>query len=104
MRKAVASSSLVTHDEKQIVGDIVQHYLRIASGKLGVTFVPDIKTAEDVAKQYNDGGVPAEVVSSKTPDVDRIHVLRRFKNRELLQLVNVDLFGEGFDLPSYNFV
>lgn len=104
MRKAVASSSLVVHDEKQIVGDIVQHYQRIAPGKLGVTFVPDIATAETVAEQFNAAGVPAMAVSSKTPDDERCRILRRFKSRELLQLVNCDLFGEGFDLPAIEVV
>lgn len=104
MRKAVASSSLVVHDEKQIVGDIVQHYQRIAPGKLGVTFVPDIATAETVAEQFNAAGVPAMAVSSKTPDDERCKILRRFKSRELLQLVNCDLFGEGFDLPAIEVV
>lgn len=104
MRKAVASSSLVVHDEKQIVGDIVQHYRRIAPGKLGVTFVPDIATAETVAEQFNAAGVPAMAVSSKTPDDERCKILRKFKSRELLQLVNCDLFGEGFDLPAIEVV
>lgn len=104
MRKAVASSSLVVHDEKQIVGDIVQHYQRIAPGKLGVTFVPDIATAETVAEQFNAAGVPAMAVSSKTPDDERCKILRRFKSRQLLQLVNCDLFGEGFDLPAIEVV
>lgn len=104
MRKAVAGSSLVAHDEKTITGDIVQHYKRIADGKLGVTFVPDIAAATEVAKQFNDAGVPAEVVSSKTPDDDRSRILRKFRARELLQLVNVDLFGEGFDLPAIEVV
>lgn len=104
MRKAVASSSLVVHDEKQIVGDIVQHYQRIAPGKLGVTFVPDIATAETVAEQFNAAGVPAMAVSSKTPDDERCKILRKFKSRELLQLVNCDLFGEGFDLPAIEVV
>ena len=104
MRKAVAGSSLVAHDEKTITGDIVQHYKRIASGKLGVTFVPDIAAATEVAKQFNDAGVPAEVVSSKTPDDERSSILRKFRARELLQLVNVDLFGEGFDLPAIEVV
>lgn len=104
MRKAVASSSLVVHDEKQIVGDIVQHYQRIAPGKLGVTFVPDIATAGTVAEQFNAAGVPAMAVSSKTPDDERCKILRRFKSRELLQLVNCDLFGEGFDLPAIEVV
>lgn len=104
MRKAVASSSLVVHDEKQIVGDIVQHYQRIAPGKLGVTFVPDIATAETVAEQFNAAGVPAMAVSSKTPDDERCKILRKFKSRQLLQLVNCDLFGEGFDLPAIEVV
>ena len=99
MRKAVAGSSLVTHDEKTITGDVVKHYLRIAPGKLGITFVPDITTAEQVAEQFNAAGVSAAVVSSKTPDVERFALMRKFKKREILQLVNVDLFGEGVDVP-----
>jgi superfamily II DNA or RNA helicase len=99
MRKAVAGSSLVTHDEKTITGDVVAHYLKIAKGKLGITFVPDIATAEEVAQQFNAAGVSAAVVSSKTPDVERFGLMRKFKKREILQLVNVDLFGEGVDVP-----
>jgi DNA repair protein RadD len=99
MRKAVAGSSLITHDEKTITGDVVTQYLKIAKGKLGITFVPDINTAEAVAQQFNDAGISAAVVSSKTPDVERFALMRKFKNREILQLVNVDLFGEGVDVP-----
>lgn len=99
MRKAVAGSSLVTHDGKTITGDVVAHYLKIAKGKLGITFVPDIATAEEVAQQFNAAGVSAAVVSSKTPDVERFGLMRKFKKREILQLVNVDLFGEGVDVP-----
>ena len=87
-----------------IIGDIVKHYLRIAPGKLGVTFVPDVQTAKDTAAQFNAQGVPAAVVHAKTPDAERISILRQFKNREILQLVNVDLFGEGFDLPAIEVV
>lgn len=90
--------------KSHIVGDVVSHYLRIAPGKLGITFASDVETATDIAAQFNDAGVPAAVVSAKTSDTDRILILRRFKNRELLQLVNVDLFGEGFDLPAIEVV
>lgn len=96
LRKAVHKS--------HIVGDIVTHYLRIARGKLGVTFAVDIEAATEIAQAYRDAGIPAEVVSSKTPDHLRAAILRRFKNREILQLVNVDLFGEGFDLPAIEVV
>lgn len=87
-----------------ITGDVVQHYLRIARGKLGVTFDTDIESATETAAAFQAAGVPAEVVHSKTPEALRRHVLRRFRQREVLQLVNVDLFGEGFDLPAIEVV
>lgn len=91
-------------EKSHITGDVVAHYLRIAPGKLGVTFATDVASATEIAEKFNAAGVPAAVVSAKTPDKERVSILRRFKNRELLQLVNVDLFGEGFDLPAIEVV
>jgi DNA repair protein RadD len=88
------------HKSNRIVGDIVSHYLKFARGKLGVTFAVDVAAAIEIAEAYRRAGVPAEVVSAETPDTLRMHILGRFRRREILQLVNVDLFGEGFDLPA----
>ena len=96
VRKAVHRSS--------ITGDVVSHYLRLANGKLGVTFAVDVQTASETASAFRAQGIKAEVVSAKTPDSLRASILRRFKAREILQLVNVDLFGEGFDLPAIEVV
>ena len=87
-----------------VMGHVVEHYLRIAAGKLGVTFAPDVETATEFSRLFNQAGVPAEVVSAKTPGHIRQEILRRFKRREVLQLVNVDLFGEGYDLPAIEVV
>lgn len=92
------------HASDKIVGDVVKHYLRIAKGKLGVTFAVDIEAAKEICQAYRDAGVPAEIVSAKTPPLLRTQILRRFKARQVLQLVNVDLFGEGFDLPAIEVV
>src|SRR6202012_4149963 len=81
VRKAVHKST--------ITGDIVKHYLKIAPGKLGVTFAVDVEEAGKIASAFKAAGVPAEVVSAKTPDALRAAILRRFKKREILQLVNV---------------
>lgn len=96
LRKAVHKS--------HITGDVVAHYLKLAPGKLGVTFAVDVEAATEIAGAFRAAGVPAEVVSAKTPDALRAQILRRFKAREILQLVNVDLFGEGFDLPAIEVV
>ena len=101
VRSAVSHSSLVEADgKKRVVGDIVQHYLRLAKGKLGITFVPSIEVGERVAAQFNESGVPASVISANTPDLDRVRIMRKFEQRELLQLVSVDLIGEGVDVPN----
>lgn len=86
--------------KSSITGDVVGHYLKVASGKLGVTFAVDIEAATEITEAYRSRGVPAELVTGKTPDLLRSQILRRLRNREVLQLVNVDLFGEGFDLPA----
>jgi hypothetical protein len=96
LRKAVHKS--------HITGDVVAHYLKLAPGKLGVTFAVDVEAATEIAAAFRAAGVPAEVVSAKTPDALRAQILRRFKAREVMQLVNVDLFGEGFDLPAIEVV
>ncbi len=88
----------------EITGDVVEHYLKLASGKLGITFAVSVAEAEILAEAYRQTGVPAAVVSAKTPAGERADTIRRFKKRELLQLVNVDIFGEGFDLPAIEVV
>lgn len=96
LRKAVGKS--------RIVGDIVLNYLKFASGKLGLTFAVSIESATAIAAEFRKRGVPAEVMSSKTPDMLRAEIMRRFERREILQIVNVDLFGEGVDVPAIEVV
>lgn len=105
MRAAVAGSSLVVTDGKsRVIGDVVQNYLKFGSGKLGVTFAPDVSIATEISEQFKAAGVPSAVVSAKTPDADRARLIDEFRDRKILNLVNVDLFGEGFDLPAIEVV
>lgn len=93
MRKEVKGS-------RCIVGDVVGTYLKYAKGLLGVTFAADVEHATTLRDAFIKAGVPAEIVTAETPEEQRRSILARFRRRELLQLVNVDLFGEGFDLPA----
>lgn len=86
--------------KSRIVGDVVDNYLERAPGKLGVTFVNSIETAKALSEEYNSRGVSAAAISSKTPDSERGTILGKFKSKQLMQLVNVDILGEGFDLPN----
>jgi DNA repair protein RadD len=96
---------LVAETERsQIVGDVVGHYLRIAPGKRGLTFAVDVASANAIADAYNAAGVPAAVVTAKTPDNIRTNLLDRLADGRMKQLVNVDLFGEGMDCPALEVV
>lgn len=88
------------HGSATLTGDVVNHYLKYAPGKLGVTFEVDVESASNTAAAYRAAGVPAELVHAKTPEIVRANILDRFERREIMNLVNVDLFGEGFDLPA----
>jgi DNA repair protein RadD len=88
----------------RITGDIVEHYLHLAAGKSGVTFAVDVALAEEHAAAFRDAGVSAAVIHAKTPMSQRIEIIRAFRNRELMQIVNVDVLGEGFDCPGIEVV
>ena len=88
------------HKSKKLVGSVVDTYIKYAYGKLGVTFAQDIEEARKITSEFNAKGVPAALLTGDDdPDVRR-KTIGRFAARQLLQLVNVDLFGEGFDLPA----
>lgn len=90
--------------KSHIVGDVVANYLKYAPGKRGITFATDVETANEIAQRFNDAGVPAASISAKTPSATRREYIRWFRSGKLLQLVNVDLIGEGFDLPAVEVV
>lgn len=93
-----------THKSNQIVGDVVREYLRFAPGKLGITFAVDIEEATKLRDAYHAAGVPAEVITAKTPLTVRGALMRKFRARQILQLVSVDCLGEGVDVPAIEVV
>lgn len=87
-------------DHKEITGDAVAHYLRVSPGKPAITFCHNIKHAKNVAQQFNEAGVPSIAISSKDPQAVRDKAMADFANGTILNLVNVDLLGEGYDCPA----
>lgn len=87
-----------------VTGDVVAHYVKHASGKLGLTFADSLENAATICANFRAAGVNAEVLSGKTDDGYRAMVLRKFRNREFMQIVSVALIDEGFDCPGVEVV
>lgn len=90
--------------KSHIVGDAVEQYVRWAYGKRGICFATDVETANEIATRFNEVGITAASISAKTPAELRNEYIRRFRTGAIMMLVNVDLFGEGFDVPAVEVV
>lgn len=90
--------------ESKIVGDIVGHYTRLTPGKQAICFVVDVEQSKEVAEAFRAAGFRAEAVDGTTPEAVRDSVIDKFARGLIDILVNVDLFGEGFDVPAVEVV
>ena len=90
--------------KSHITGDVVKEYVKRAMGKRAIVFATDVETANEIAKNFKNQGIAAEAVSAKTPTEVRSDFIRRFRDGRITVLVNVDLFGEGFDVPAVEVV
>lgn len=87
-------------DKPTITGDAIKHYKKLCEGKRAVVFAVSIKHSEHIVEQFNSAGIPAEHVDGGTDTGERDRQIKRFSSGEIKILSNVDLFGEGFDLPA----
>lgn len=95
-QKKLAAAS----DKADITGDAVEHYKRLSYGKQAIVFCVSIEHAKHVAQQFNDACINAIALSSKSKLRFRQRKVNEFKKGQIDILVNVDLFGEGFDVPA----
>lgn len=90
--------------KSHIVGDVVTHYIKHARGLRGITFAAGIESAQEIAQAYHAAGVTAELITGKTDDLVRAHTMSEFRAGRIMQLVNVDILGEGVDVPEVGVV
>lgn len=88
----------------RLVGDAVRVYLKLAAGRQAIYFCKSVEHSRQVAQAFCDAGVPAEHVDGGTHWLDREAAMSRFERGELRVLTNVDLFGEGVDVPGVSCV
>ena len=91
-------------EASKITGDVVSCYLRHAVGRSALVFCTSVSHSTDLCDRFNSIGVPAAALDAKTPGHVRSAVINRFRGREILVLLNVDLFAEGMDVPDLDAV
>ena len=83
-----------------ITGSCINEYVKHASGKRGIVFAVNVEHSKIIMDGFNLRGIECEHIDATThPDL-RASAINRFKRGETKVLTNVNLFGEGFDLPD----
>lgn len=82
------------------VASVVNAYKKHAEGRKSLVFCASIAHAEETRKQLREVGVRCEVLTGRDNDRERAGVEQQFRDGRLDALINVDLFGEGYDCPE----
>jgi len=86
--------------QPKIVGNIIEHYQKHCNGRQAIAFCVSIKHSQSLAIRFNQSGIRAEHVDGETVSGRRDFIVESFRARQIKVMCNVDLFGEGFDVPS----
>ncbi len=87
-------------NNRAIFGDAVKNWLKLAKGKQTIVYCSSIATSEGTAAAFREQGINAMHLDGTTPQRARQAVVEGFRRGEITVLCNVDLFGEGFDVPD----
>lgn len=87
-------------DRPSITGDAVGHYLSLARGKRALAFCVSVAHSLHVVEQFTAAGIAAAHLDGSSHRSERRAIVDQFRTGEIKVLSNVDLFGEGFDVPD----
>lgn len=87
-------------DNKLLVGNLVEHWLRHTKGVRTVAFAVSVAHSKHIAEQFCSAGVTAEHLDDKISNSERDAILDRLKTGETMVVSNCGILGEGWDQPA----
>lgn len=81
-----------------VFADIFEHWEQYSDMQT-LCFVPRVKFAYGLAKQFQERGFAAEVIEGGTSKRDRHALFDDYRNLQKRVLISVDVLREGLDLP-----
>ena len=91
-------------DVPESIAHLYDTYKEFVEGRKGIVYAIDRQHGQHIADYYRKKGVRCQVIDSKTPAPERQQRVGDYKQGKLDVLVNVDIFGEGFDVPEVEFI
>lgn len=79
--------------------EVVEKYQDVTPDKQAIAFCATVKQADNLAEQFNEAGITAEIWVGSTPQKERDEIQKRFQQRQTKVIVSVSAICEGFDEP-----
>ncbi|MDE2099425.1 MAG: DEAD/DEAH box helicase, partial [Patescibacteria group bacterium] len=86
-------------DQKALIGDIVENWLKHAEGRSTMLFASGIKHSKHLVEQFEAHGIPAVHVDGDTPPEERDSIYARSQSGEVKVVCNDSVYVEGTDFP-----
>jgi hypothetical protein len=86
--------------DEEFNAEVVKHFLKLCPDRKAIAFCGSVSQSQDLARQFNQIGILAEVVVGTTPDLERDEIYQRFRERKIQVISSCLALCEGFDEPS----
>jgi hypothetical protein len=91
-------------DRRELVGDVVEHYQRLAGGRRGVVFAASVEHSQHVAEAFMAAGIRAEHLDGETDSDVRDAMLAKLRRGDITIVCNYGVLTEGWDEPGVGYV
>lgn len=83
-----------------IYGDVIDTYRKLANGKKAILYAHNVEYSKRFADAFNEVGIPSTHIDGNTSKEIRQQAIDDFRDGNINVLCNVDILGEGFDVPD----
>lgn len=96
--------NLAVMDKPHIIGNIVEHYLELGRGMQGIGFAVSREHSRKIVDAFRASGVVAAHLDGDSHDDERDEIDAAYRAGQIDIMMNVDLFGEGYDVPNASYL
>ena len=87
-------------NERAIYGNVIESYMRFASGERSIVYCVSVEHARETADAFNSSGIRAESLSSGTSAGRRKQIMDDFRTGKIKVLCNVGIIAEGISIDE----
>lgn len=100
MKDYVAEEADALVDKPEVVGDAFSHYMQHTPYQQAIVFATSVRNAENCAKRFRDGGVPALSLNGGTDKTIRRMAFDDYRAGKIKVVATCNLANEGVDIPG----